>query len=142
MCDSSLANSMPQLSCHNDALNLESEIFAANNHVILIGSSSEELRLLSSLNTLGYIEFDSLCNISTLKNKFFMNLELPCLSRNTFHAIEQYSCEGEFMVRRVYICSNLTSPYGTTYCDKIDDCTNSNHVISSAFRSASFVVSH
>ena len=46
------------------------------------------------------------------------------------------------MVHRVFICSNLTSPFGTTYCDKIDDCTNSNHVISSAFRSPSFGLSH
>ena len=60
----------------------------------------------------------------------------------TFHAIGHYNCEGEFMVQRVFICSNLTSPFGTTYCNKIDDCTNSNQVISSAFHSPSFVLSH
>ena len=39
--DSSLANSMPQLACHYDALSFESKISAANSHVILIGSSSK-----------------------------------------------------------------------------------------------------
>ena len=42
----------------------------------------------------------------------------------------------------MFIYSNWISPFGTTYCDKIVDCTNSNHVISSAFRSPSFVLSH
>ena len=70
LCDSSLAISMPQLARHHDILNFESETSIANNHVIIIGSSSEEMRLLSSLNTLGYIEFDVLCNLSTLKKTF------------------------------------------------------------------------
>ena len=89
LCESSLANYMPQLDHDSDTLNSESEISAANNHVMLLGSSSEEMRLLSSLNILGYIEFDVLCNLSTLKKNLCMNLELPCLSRNTFHAIGQ-----------------------------------------------------
>ena len=71
---------MPQLDHDSDTLNSESKISAANNHVILLGISSKEMRLLSSLNTLGYIEFDSLCNLSTWEKKLFMNLDLPCLS--------------------------------------------------------------
>ena len=55
---------------------------------------------LSSLNTLGYIEFDVLCNLCTLKTKLCY---LPCLSRNIFHAIGHYNCEGEYMINRVYI---------------------------------------
>jgi len=53
LCDSSLAISMPQLARHHDILNFESETSIASSHVILIGSSSEVMKLVSSLNTLG-----------------------------------------------------------------------------------------
>ena len=61
------------------------------------------MRLLSSLNILGYVKFDVLCNLSTLKKNLCMNLGLPCLSRFIFHAIGQYNCEGEYMVNHLYI---------------------------------------
>jgi hypothetical protein len=34
-------------------------------------SKNDELHLLSSLHTLGYIEFDDLCNIDCLEERFF-----------------------------------------------------------------------
>jgi hypothetical protein len=38
-------------------------------HVIHIASANDELKLLSSLNNLGYIEFDVLYNLNCLKDR-------------------------------------------------------------------------
>jgi len=93
---------MSQLPHNHDTLKLTSEISAANKHVVQIASPNDEMKLLSSLDTLGYIEFDGLCNLKTLKKMLFTNLELPCLSRNTFHSIGQYKFEGDFLVQCVW----------------------------------------
>ena len=78
LCDSSLANSMPQLPHNHDTLNLTSEISAANKHVVQVASPNDEMKLLSSLDILGYIEFNGLCNLKNLEKKLFKNLELTC----------------------------------------------------------------
>jgi hypothetical protein len=103
MCDSSLIIPLAQLSNQQDASNLESKISTANKHIITIGSINEEMRLVSSLNTLGYIEFNDLCNLNNLKEKLFMCNNLPLLFRNKFHAAGQYNYEGEYMIQCVYI---------------------------------------
>jgi hypothetical protein len=36
-----------------------------------VSSRSDELHLLSSLHTLGYIEFDDLCNLDCLEERIF-----------------------------------------------------------------------
>ena len=58
----------------------------------------DELKLMSSLNTLGYIEFSVLCNLNCLKEQLS---ELPCLSKHTYHFIGKYNYNGEYMVHRV-----------------------------------------
>jgi hypothetical protein len=98
------------------------------------------MRLVSSLNTLGYIEFNDLCNVNNLKDKLFMCNDLPLLSRNKFHAAGQYNYEGEYMIHRVYIFSNLISPFDTQYYDKVKDCTDANHALSSFSFSISFIL--
>ena len=100
----------PSIPNHHDTLNFESEISAASKHVILIGSPNEEMRLLSSLNTLGYIEFDILCDLSSVERIMFCQTESPLLTRNTFHAIGNYDFRGVFLVHRIYVCSNLNTP--------------------------------
>ena len=77
-----------------------------NKSFLLITSAQDELKLLSSLDTLGYIEFDVLCNRSCLEERLFANSELSWLSHNTYHFIGKYELRGEYMVHRVYICSN------------------------------------
>jgi hypothetical protein len=124
----------------HDASNLESKISAANKQIITIGSIKEEMRLVSSLNTLGYIEFNDLCNLNNLKEKLFMHNDLPLLSRNKFRAAGQYNYKGEYMTHRVYICSNLISPFHTQYYDKVEDCTNANHDLWSFSFSSSFIL--
>ena len=47
---------------------------AENRLVIYNASEVDELKLLSSLNTLGYIEFDVPCNLSSLEKKNFMHM--------------------------------------------------------------------
>ena len=64
---------------------LESNICAANKHVIHNASDVDELKLLSSLNTLGYIEFDVLCNVSYLEEKLNAYADFLWLSRHTYH---------------------------------------------------------
>jgi hypothetical protein len=107
LCDNSLIIPLAQQSNQHDASNLESTISPANKHIVTIGSIKEEMRLVSSLNTLGYIEINDLCNLNNLKEKLFMCNDLPLLSRNKFHATGQYNYEGEYMIHHVYIFSNL-----------------------------------
>jgi hypothetical protein len=101
--DNLLIIPLAQLSNQHDASNLESKISAENKHIITIGSIKEDMRLVSSLNTLGYIEFNDLCNLNNLKEKLFMCNNLPLLFRNKFHAAGQYNYEGEYMIQCVYI---------------------------------------
>ena len=86
---------------------LKSNTCAENRLVIHNASDVDELKLLSSLNTLGYIEFDALCNLSSLEEKLHAYADLPWFSRHTYHFIGKYNCKGEYMVHRVYICSSI-----------------------------------
>jgi hypothetical protein len=56
-----------------------------------ITSVHDELKLLSSLNTLGYIEFDVLCNLNNLEDKLPFSTDLPWLSKYTYHVIGRYN---------------------------------------------------
>ena len=101
---------VPQPVNENDSFVLEQNTCAENKKLLPINAEKDELKLLSSLNTLGYIEFDTLCTLSSLREKF-LYAELPRLSRCTYHFVGKYNCNGKYMVHRVYICSNLKSPF-------------------------------
>jgi hypothetical protein len=101
-----------------------------------IATERDKLKLLSSLNTLGYIEFDTLCALSSLREKFLCT-ELPWLSRYTYHFIGKYNYNGEYMVQQIYICLNLKSPFVVKQYDQSEGCNRYNHVMS---RSPSFVI--
>ena len=81
---------------------------ANNITLLLIASEIDDLKLLSSLSTLVYIEFDTLCDLISLEKKFLC-AELPWLPRHTYHYIGNYNCQGQYMVHRVYICSKQKS---------------------------------
>jgi hypothetical protein len=66
-----------------------------------ITSVHDELKLLSSLNTLSYIEFDVLCNINNLAEKLSFTNDILLLSKHTYHAIGKYTCKGDYLVHRV-----------------------------------------
>ena len=91
---------MPLLVHVNDTHALEPYTGAENKVFIPIPSAPDEQKLLSSLNTLGYIEFDTLCALSSLEEKFEC-AEFPWLSRCTYHFIGKYNCKGDYMVHRV-----------------------------------------
>ena len=115
--------------------------YAENSLFLPITSAQNELKLLSSLNTLGYIEFDVLCNLNNLKEKLCMNADFPWLSKNTYHVIGRYNCKGDYMVHRVYICSNLKFSFIEQPCDRVEDHYNTNPIMSSSSCSSLFVLS-
>jgi hypothetical protein len=90
---------------------LESNSCAENRHVIHNASDVDELKLMSSLNTLGYIKFDVLCNLKYLEEKLYTYANLPCFARHTYHVFGNYNNKGHYMIRRVYICTNLNSSF-------------------------------
>jgi hypothetical protein len=66
-------------------------ILAKKEHVICIANETEELKLLSSLNTWGYIEFDDLCELSNLDNILFDRSNMPCPSHAIFYIAGKYN---------------------------------------------------
>jgi hypothetical protein len=96
---------------------------AKNKLVKHVASKSDELHLLSSLHTLGYIEFDNLCNLDCLEERIFAHDDFPWLSKHSYHVIGKYNNKGKYMVHRVYICTILSSPLFLQDCDQLE----SNH---------------
>jgi hypothetical protein len=67
------------VSCAKDELCATTSVLHAsveNKLVMHVASKSDELHLLSSLHTLGYIEFDDLCNLDCLEERIFAHADL------------------------------------------------------------------
>ena len=94
---------------------------AENRLVIHNASEVDELKLLSSLNTLGYIEFDVPCNLSSLEEKLYAYADLPWFSRHTYHVFGKYNNQGQYLIQRVYICTNPNSPLVVQINDQLED---------------------
>jgi hypothetical protein len=73
-------------------------------HVHCIDSEKEELKIISSINCLGYIEFDFVCLLSSLGNELFQKSGLLYLDCCTFHALGLYDNNNSYIVQKVYIC--------------------------------------
>ena len=97
-------------------------------HRLVHGNDTYEPKLLSTLNTWGYIEFNIVCALSSLEEKFECT-EFPWLSRYTYHFIGKYNCKGDYMVHRVYICSNLNSPFCVHQYDQIEGGNIDNNIM-------------
>jgi hypothetical protein len=69
------------------------------------------LKIISSLNCLGYIEFDFVCGRGSLENELFHKSGLLYLDYCTFHAIGLYDNNNSYIVQNVYICSDLTTSF-------------------------------
>ena len=100
---------------------LKSNTCAENRLVIHNASEVDELKLLSSLNTLGYIEFDVPCNLSSLEEKLYAYADLPWFSRHTYHVFGKYNNQGQYLIQRVYICTNPNSPFVVQSNDQLED---------------------
>jgi hypothetical protein len=77
LCDDSTIISMPQLENKLDVVASDPINYAKIRTFNPITSMHDELKLLPSLNTLGYIEIDVLCNINNLEEKLSFSVEFP-----------------------------------------------------------------
>jgi hypothetical protein len=136
LCDGASIIHAPQLLNEIDSFVLTSHIYAERTNFQSIATEQDELKLLSSLNTLGYIEFHNLCARSSVEEKF-KYAGLLWLSRCTYHFIGNYNCKGEYMVHRIYISLNLKSPFLVQKYDQLESCNCYNFVMSN---SSSFVL--
>ena len=128
LCDSAMIIPIPQHVKETDSCVLEQIACAENKQLFSIATEKDELKLLSSLNNLGYIQFDTLCTLSSLEEKFKC-AKLPWLSRCTYHFIGKYNCKGDYMVHRVFICSKLNSPFSVHQYDQIEGCNIDNNIM-------------
>jgi hypothetical protein len=119
-----------------DSFVLAPHIYVERTNFQPIATEQDELKLLSSLNTLGSIEFHTLCARSSLEEKF-KYAGLSWLSRCTYHFIGNYNCKEEYMVHHIYISSNLKSPFVVQKYDQPERCNCYNFVMSN---SSSFVL--
>jgi hypothetical protein len=78
---------MPQLENKCDTFGLEPYKCATDKPFHPITYAQDELILLSSLNALGYIEFDIMCNLNCLKEKLKFDSGLPSFNYFSFHAM-------------------------------------------------------
>ena len=69
-----------------------------------------------------------------------MDADLIWFAQNTYHFIDKYDSKGEYMVHRIYICSNLKLPYVGKQYNQLVGCTNVNHIMLSTFCSYLFVL--
>jgi hypothetical protein len=134
LCDDSSITYMPQLEHKLDIVS-SNPISCAEirtfNLITIVHIVHDELKLLCSLNTLGYIEFDVLCNLNNLEEKLSFSVDLPWLCKHTYHVIGRYNWKGEYMVHQVYICSNMKSIFVMKQYDQLDGCVKANHITSS-----------
>jgi hypothetical protein len=91
LCDDSSITYMPQLEHKHDIVSYNPINCAKIRTFNPITSVHYELKLLSSLNTLGYIKFDVLCNLNNLEEKLSFSADLPWLSKHTYHVIGRYN---------------------------------------------------
>jgi hypothetical protein len=96
-----------------------------------IDSEKEDLKIIYSLNCLGYIEFDFVCDMNSLENELFQKSGLLYLDYCTFHAIGLYDNNNSYIVQKVYICSDLTTSFMVPLSDKKVTCIEAKNTISS-----------
>jgi hypothetical protein len=93
LCDDNTIISIPQLENKLDVVAFDPNNCAKVRTFNHITSVHDELKLLSSLDTLSYIEFNVLCNPNNLEEKLSFSADLPWLSKHTYHVIGRYNCK-------------------------------------------------
>jgi hypothetical protein len=88
LCDDNHIISMPQPENKHDVVAYDPINCAKIRTFNPITSVHDELKLLYSLNTLGYIEFDVLCNLNNLEEKLSFSVDLPWLSQHIHQLLE------------------------------------------------------
>jgi hypothetical protein len=98
-----------------------------------IDMEKQELHIISTLNTLGYIDFNVPYNMNCLEERLSKESGLQCFSRCVFRAIAKYD-GGEILMHQVYMCSNLKYPFELQRIERIMACTNVNSGLPSFYR--------
>jgi hypothetical protein len=132
LCDDSSITYMPQLENKLDVVAYDPINCAKIRTFNPVTSLHDELKLLPCLDTLGYIEFEVLCKLNNLEEKLSFTVDLPWLSKHTYHVIGRYNWKGEYMVHRVYICSNMKSSFFIKQYDQLEGYVKANHITSSS----------
>jgi hypothetical protein len=130
LCDHASLISTTQL-VHGHDNSILGDTHAEVRHVHCIDSEKEELKIICSLNCLGYIEFDFFCDRNSLENELFQKSGLLYLDYCTFHAIGLYDNNNSYIVQKVYFCSDLITSFMVPLSDKKVTCIEANNTISS-----------
>jgi hypothetical protein len=130
LCDHVSLISTTQL-VHGHDTSILDDTHAEVKRVHCTDSEKEELKIISSLNCLGYIKFDFVCDLNSFENELFQKSGLLYLDYCTFHAIGLYDNNNRYIVQKGYICSDLTASFMVPLSDKKVTCIESNNTISS-----------
>jgi hypothetical protein len=76
LCDSAMIIHVPELVKELDSFVLEPNTCVKHKIFLPIATKNDQIKLLSSVTTLSYIEFDNMCDLSNLEEKFVC-AELP-----------------------------------------------------------------
>jgi hypothetical protein len=83
---------------HGHNTSILDDTHAEVRRVHCIDSEKEELKIISSLNCLGYIKFDFVCDLNSLENELFLKSGLLYLDYCTFYAIGLYDNNNRYIV--------------------------------------------
>jgi hypothetical protein len=106
LCDHTSLISTTQL-VHGHDTSILDDTHAEVGHAHCIDIEKQELRIISTLNILGYIDFNVPYNLNCLVERLSKECGLQYFSRCVFCAIGKYDDRGEILMHGVYMCSNL-----------------------------------
>jgi len=130
LCDHASLISLPQL-VHGHENSILNNQPAEVRRVHCITSEEDELQIISSLNCLGYIEFDLSYDLNSFEDELFWKSGLQYLDYCTFHALGLYDNNNSYIVQKVYICSDLTTSFMVPIIAQNITCIEANNTISS-----------
>jgi hypothetical protein len=110
LCDQASLISTTQL-VHGHDNSILDDTHAEVRRVHCIDCEKEELKIISSINCLGYIEFNFVCHPNSLENELFQKSGFLYLDYCTFHALGLYDNNNSYIMQKVYICSDLTTSF-------------------------------
>jgi hypothetical protein len=129
LCDHASLISTTQL-VHGHDNSILDDTHAEARRVHCIDSEKEELKIISSINCLGYIEFNFVCHLNSLENELFQKSGLLYLDYCTFHALGLYDNNNSYIVQKVYICLDFITSFMVPRIDKKIICIEANSTIS------------
>jgi hypothetical protein len=130
LCDHASLISTTQL-VHGHNISILDDTHAEVRRVHCFDNEKEEFKIISSINCLGYIEFNFVCHLSSLENELFHKSGLLYPDYCTFHAVGLDDNNNSYIVQKLYICSDLTTSFMVPRIDKNVTYIEANSTISS-----------